>query len=115
MYLIPLPNLVVEGQSGLSPMQGRPLDVNYGINTTALAFGTIGLHGGVSHLLMEQNGAIPSLSVTDRLHFYNNWFDNTKESDMRKAFFLNQIDLTARLGYQTPPRLCWCGELLGHC
>jgi hypothetical protein len=92
---IPLPNLVVEGQSGLSPIQGRPLDVNYGLNTTALAFGTIGLHGGVSHLLMEQNGGVPSLSVTDRLHFYNNWLDNTKESDMRKAFFLNQVDLTA--------------------
>ena len=92
---IPLPNLVVEGQSGLSPVQGRPLDVNYGINTTALAFGTVGLHGGLSHLLMEQNGGMPSLSVTERLHFYNNWLDNTKESEMRKAFFLNQIDLTA--------------------
>ena len=92
---IPLPNLVVEGQSGLSPVQGRPLDVNYGINTTAIAFGTIGIHGGISHLLMEQSGAIPSLSVTERLHFYNNWFDNTKESDVRKAFFLNQVDLTA--------------------
>ena len=92
---IPLPNIVVEGQSGLSPVQGRPLDVNYGINTTALAFGTIGLHGGVSHLLLEQNGGAPSLSVTERLHFYNNWLDNTKDSDMRKAFFLNQVDLTA--------------------
>ena len=92
---IPLPNIVVEGQSGLSPVQGRPLDVNYGINTTALAFGTIGVHGGMSHLLLEQNGAAPSLSVTDRLHFYNNWLDNTKDSDMRKAFFLNQVDLTA--------------------
>ena len=92
---IPLPNLVIEGQSGLSPVQGRPLDVNYGINTTALAFGTVGLHGGISHLLVEQSGAVPSISVTERLHFYNNWFDSTKESEMRKAFFLNQVDLTA--------------------
>lgn len=92
---IPLPNIVVEGQSGLSPVQGRPLDVNYGINTTALAFGTIGLHGGMSHLLLDQNGVAPSLSMTERLHFYNNWLDNTKDSDMRKAFFLNQVDLTA--------------------
>ena len=56
---IPLPNLVIEGQSGLSPVQGRPLDVNYGINTTALAFGTVGLHEAF-HISDEQSGASPS-------------------------------------------------------
>ena len=92
---IPLPNLIIEGQSGLSPLQNRPLDVNYGINATAGAFGILGLHAGTSYLLVEQQGLRPTLSVMDRVHFYNNWLDSTKDASVRKGFLLNQIDLTA--------------------
>jgi len=92
---IPLPNLIIEGQSGLSPIQDRPLDINYGINVTAGAFGVLGLQAGTSHLLMEQSGGTPALSVMERVHFYNNWLDSTKDSSVRKGFLLNQIDFTA--------------------
>ena len=33
---IPIPNLIVEGRSGLEPVAGRPLDVNYGLNATGI-------------------------------------------------------------------------------
>ena len=92
---IPLPNLIIEGQSGLAPIQARPLDIHYGLNATAGAFGIIGLHAGASHLLTAQNGATPALSVMERVHFYNNWLDSTKEASVRKGYLLNQVDLTA--------------------
>lgn len=92
---IPLPNIVVEGQSGLKPLRDHATDINYGMNITALAFGTVGMHLGASHLLFAQNGARPSLSVTERIHFYNNWLDTTKDSSVRAGYLLNQIDLTA--------------------
>ena len=92
---MPLPFLVLEGQSGLSPIQNRAVDINYGINATALAFGTVGVHFGASHLLLEQNNYFPALSLMQRLHFYNNYFDTTKSKELRSSFFLNQIDLTA--------------------
>ena len=92
---IPLPNIIIEGQSGIDPIQGRPLDVHYGINATAGAFGILGLHAGTSHLLLRQNGSRPAISVMERVHFYNNWLDSTKDAEVRKGFLLNQIDLTA--------------------
>jgi hypothetical protein len=92
---MPLPFLIVEGQTGLSPIKDRPFDINYGLNATALAFGTLGLHLGASHLLLEQKGYRPALSAMERVHFYNNYFDTTKSAEVRSAFFLNQIDLTA--------------------
>ena len=91
---MPLPNLVVEGKTGLDPVGDHPLEVNYGINTTALAFGIVGFHGGVTTLLSEQKGWVPSVSVMERLHFYNNYLDTTKPSETRGAFALNQVDVT---------------------
>jgi len=92
---IPLPNLVIEGQTGLNPIQNRPFDINYGINTTAAAFGTMGIHVGASHLLTQQFGSLPAISILERVHFYNNWLDSTKDASVRKGFLLNQVDLTA--------------------
>ena len=92
---VPLPNLVLEGQSGLGTIGGRLIDSNYGINLTPLAFGTIGMHLGSSVLLAPQKEWRPSLSVMERIHFYNNWLDTSKDSSVRTAYFLNQIDLTA--------------------
>ena len=31
----------------------------------------------------------------ERVHFYHNYFDTTKSPELRQAFFLNQVDLTA--------------------
>lgn len=92
---IPLPNMVLEGQTGIKPLASRATDLNYGMNLTGLAFGTVGMHVGAGHLLFEQKGARPSLSVMERVHFYNNWLDTTKDSSVRTGYLLNQIDLTA--------------------
>ena len=39
---IPVPNLIVEGRTGLEPIGSMPVDVNYGVNGLAAAFGLIG-------------------------------------------------------------------------
>jgi hypothetical protein len=69
---IPIPNLVVEGRSGLKPLGTLPIDLNYGLNMTTFAFGVTGFHTGASVHVLEQNGAWPALSVTERVHVYNN-------------------------------------------
>ena len=90
---VPIPNLMGEGRSGLAPVGGMPIDVNYGINLTPLAFGTLGLHGGGSIHLLEQSGAVPAISVTERLHVYNNYLDWTKPSQSRAIWAANELDL----------------------
>ncbi len=60
-----LPHMVVEGRSGLPQLLDRNLDVNYGLNLTALAFGDVGLHGGASWQLLEQRGGVPEGGLTD--------------------------------------------------
>lgn len=92
---IPTPSLVVEGVSGVEPLWGRPSDLNYGINMTALAFGTLGLHTGGSLLVLKGEGARPNLSVSDRFYLYTNWLDRTKPKYARDFFALDQVDLTA--------------------
>jgi hypothetical protein len=91
---IPIPNLIVEGRSGLEPVAGRPLDVNYGLNATGIAFGQLGLHGGASIHLVEGSGKRPSISVTERVHLYNNYLDTTKPLETRKFWGLNELDVT---------------------
>jgi hypothetical protein len=92
---IPVPNLIIEARSGLEPIAGKPLDVNYGLNATAIAFGQLGLHGGASIHLLETDGWRPGLSVTERLHVYNNYMDTTKPLETRMFWGLNELDITA--------------------
>lgn len=91
---IPVPSLVVEGASGTEPFLDRPTDVSYGLNTTALAFGTVGLHLGTSWLIVRENGLIPNLTASDRLYIYSNHFDKTKPKETRQFYVMEQIDLT---------------------
>lgn len=91
---IPLPNLIVEGRSGLKPLAGRPLDVNYGLNLTGMAFGVVGLHAGGNWQLVEQDGPIPRLTVSDRLWLYNNYLDLRKDSSQRRLWVVDQIEVT---------------------
>jgi len=91
---VPIPNLMVEARSGLKPIASLPIDVNYGINLTPLAFGTLGLHGGGSVHMLEQTGAIPAISMTERIHLYNNYVDWTKPSESRAIWAANELDLT---------------------
>ncbi len=92
---IPVPNLVVEGRSGLNPLGSVPLDVNYGLNLTPLAFGVTGLHTGASLHPVAQNGIWPALSFTERVLLYNNVLDTRKPKDARAVWALNEFDATA--------------------
>jgi len=92
---VPIPNLVAEGRSGLQPIGGLPVDVNYGMNLTTLAFGVLGVHGGGSVHLLEPSGRRPALSLTERIHFYNNKLDGSKPKEARAFWGLNELDLTA--------------------
>ncbi len=92
---VPIPNLVLEGRSGLKPLGSMPLDVNYGWNLTPLAFGFTGMHAGASIHTLEQNGAVPAVSLTERVLFYNNYLDSTKPAETRTWWGVNEIDITA--------------------
>jgi hypothetical protein len=91
---IPLPNLVLEGRSGLTTLADRPLDVNYGLNATGLPFGVVGLHGGASWLALEQQGARPALSLSNRLYLYDNHLDRRKNADPRQLWGMDQLEAT---------------------
>lgn len=69
---VPLPNVIVEGRSGVAKPINRPLDINYGLNLTPMAFGILQFHVGTSWLLVHQNGGIPALSMTNRIWFAAN-------------------------------------------
>jgi hypothetical protein len=93
---IPIPNLVIEGRTGLKPLGDRPVDINYGVNLTTLAFGTLGMHGGGSIHLIEQGagGYSPAISITERIHLYDNHLDWTKLRATRATWVANELDLT---------------------
>ena len=107
---VPVPSLVVEGKSGIAPIGGRTTDVNYGINATALAFGTVGLHGGLATQLSESQGWIPSVSVLQRLYVYSNYTDFTNPAESRGFFALNQVDVT--MGWDIKRHLGYMGVAL---
>lgn len=92
---IPVPNLILEARSGVEPVAGMPVDINYGLNATTLAFGLVGVHGGASIHLLENEGWRPGLSVTEKLHLYNNYLDFSKPAETRTYWGINEFDVTA--------------------
>ncbi|MCB9669051.1 MAG: hypothetical protein H6734_06235 [Alphaproteobacteria bacterium] len=82
---IPLPNAVVAGRSGLTRVSGRPLDLGYGLNLTGLPFGVVALHGDVGWMATEQRGAVPAITIRDRLFFANNALGPAKDPEASKA------------------------------
>lgn len=69
---IPQPNIVVEARSGVAKPLDRPLDVNYGLNLTALPYGAFQTHVGVSWMLAKPKGGIPAVSSASRFWFATN-------------------------------------------
>lgn len=93
---LPLPNAVIEGRSGLTYLNKRPLDLNYGLNATAIALGILQVHVGASWLLVGQRGAWPALSVTNRLFFGANILTTEdKAPGSTGAWGADQLELTA--------------------
>lgn len=64
---IPLPNVLVQGRSGIAAPLGHALDLNYGLDLTGLAFGVVPVEVGADWLLLDQGGAIPAVALTDRV------------------------------------------------
>ncbi len=92
--VIPLPMVNLEGRSGITRLAHRPLDANYGLNLTPLAFGVLQGHVGSSWLIAPENGWLPSLSVTERIFFAANVFG--RGEDAPGAFGLwgmNQLEI----------------------
>ncbi len=87
---IPLPNVTVEGRSGVV----HHLDVNYGVHLLPAAYGAPGAHIGATLQLFDQPEAVvPALSVGQRLFGFTNVVDSRRA---QKAFYaLSQTDLTA--------------------
>ena len=93
---VPLPNAILEGRSGLGYLRLRPLDLNYGLNATALAFGIAQLHVGASWLMLDQEGARPALSLTNRLFLATNALTpQDKAPGAKRAWGADQVELSA--------------------
>lgn len=103
----PLPNLIIQGRSGITRLADRPLEVDYGINLTAAAFGQVGIHGGTSWLALDQNGGVPALSVTERLFFYDNHLNMDRPPELRASYLMNQLEVIA--SWDTPRLLPYVG------
>lgn len=93
---IPLPNAIVEGRHGVTTVAERPLDINYGLNLTATAFGILQVHVGASYLIMPQDEASPALSVSNRLFLASNFLGAGDKADPDAKFWAaNQLEFTA--------------------
>ncbi|HAN32330.1 MAG TPA: hypothetical protein DCQ06_12110 [Myxococcales bacterium] len=93
---IPLPTVSLEGRHGLERVLSRELEIHYGMQLTGLAFGIAQMHVGASWLLLRQRGAIPALTLVDRIHFGANLFGRTdkSQSDLQ-AWGVNETELVA--------------------
>lgn len=91
---LPMPNIMVEGRSGVATLGDRPLSVNYALNLTPIAFGIFQGHVGASYLLAKQNGAVPAVAFTDRIYFASNFLGVGNRDDQRLAGFgINQFEI----------------------
>ena len=102
-----MPNLVLQGRSGVALLADRPLDVDYGLNLTTAAFGIVAVHGGASWLALAQRGALPALSLSNRLWVADNHLDFTKASGTRGLHAVDQVELTT--SWDTSPALLYGG------
>ncbi len=94
-----LPNLTIEGRSGLRPLGNHSWDINYGLHVVPAMLGIAGLHLGSSLQLVEQKGDKPALSLATRLYNFTNYGDSRKEPGLRKWMLLNQVDLIISQGF----------------
>jgi hypothetical protein len=78
---IPLPNVMVEARSGVARPLGRPLEVSYGLNLTALPFGILQTQVGAAWLLAHQKGGVPAVSMAHKIWFATNAFGANYKTD----------------------------------
>lgn len=91
---IPLPNVVVEGRSGVARPLDRDLDVRYGLDLTGLPFGVVALEAGGDWLLWDQAGARPAFALTDAVWFATNALGTPYKPDPElEAWAADQVEL----------------------
>lgn len=93
---IPLPNVLVQGRSGVARPLDRPLDVSYGVDLTGLPFGILPLEVGGDWLLIDQSGAWPALAVTNNVWLATNAPGLPYKEDPRfQLWAADQLELNA--------------------
>lgn len=92
--VVPIPHAIAEGRSGVVRLWDRPLDLNYGLNVTALFYQVFQAHFGASWLLIQESGWRPALSMTNRLYFATNALAANKVEGTRGAWGAHQLELT---------------------
>ncbi len=91
---IPLPVATVQARSGLTLLADRPLELNYGLDLTALPYGVFQVHLGAAWLIQDQHGAAPALAVTNRVFFASNFLGAPgKPGAEVEAWGADQIEL----------------------
>ena len=104
---VPLPNALVEGRTGMKPLNGKNWDINYGLNLTALAFDQAGMHIGATNQLLNQDGNIPAVSVTNRMYVYSNHL-SPASTDMGKGIWSN-YELSTTLSWKLGKQMVYTG------
>jgi hypothetical protein len=87
---IPLPSITVEYRKG----GGESWDWSVGTHLLPTAFGALGVHGGASYRLLDQDAYRPRLIVTNRLYLFSNHLDGRKPTDSRGFWANNELLLT---------------------
>ncbi|MBR58291.1 MAG: hypothetical protein CMH54_09745 [Myxococcales bacterium] len=89
---IPTPNAILSFRSGLKPIFKRALEIDYGLNLTAAAFGIGQTHIGVSWQLAKQRGWRPAVSATRRLYLATDakTFWSAKQDEVLASWLFGQ-------------------------
>jgi hypothetical protein len=95
---MPLPNIVVGGRSGIAVALERNLDLQYGLNLTALPFGIAQGHIGVGWFLVGDTESPLALAGANRLFLASNLITTgEKELGSSRFWAADQLELIGSL------------------
>lgn len=69
---LPIPLMNLQGRHGLPQLAKRNIDLTYGLNLIGLPFGILQGHVGMGWMLIEQRGAAPAFTISDKQFFATN-------------------------------------------
>lgn len=93
---IPMPMANLQARHGLAELADRPLELNYGLNLTPIAFGVLQGHIGAGYQLSFADGALPAFAVTNRLYAGANVLDPEPAADVPVGVWgMDQLELSA--------------------
>lgn len=93
---IPMPMANLQARHGLTKLADQPLELNYGLNLTPIAFGVLQGHVGAGYQFNGANGALPALTLTNRLYLGANVLDPEPAADVPVgAWGMDQLEVSA--------------------